>query len=510
MALIQVGHTNSEGTPQIGDMTWKQAFGEWPDTLGKVLPGDIVELRPGTHTKQKFFVHIKDDPKNPVKIKVIDNAQDPVIFDGEYEFPQGKAARIGKDGAMTHSGLFDVRSAGVHLFGVRENDPWRRNMLKITRSRGRGIVVTGDDLALENFVADGVEVGHCRSLAIMPRFVKGGSVMRCNFHHCGDYYQGHRDINLFNWPGILVIHACENFEVGDNDVHHTWTDGIMATMSSKNTHIFDNRIFEIGGNAALYMHGAEDWLLERNLLYLTGDMAWSHRKDVFDGCAAIVCNNEEEKQFEGMAVRNGRAINNVIVGMTGLGIWGNEGANRPIENVSLEHNTVIGQGLAKPIRVARKTGLRSVSFKSNLIYHPDDAYGEIVSGEGIDLAGNGWGGKAPPAGWNTKGDQVGVKLKNPDAPLVAGEVDIENYRTLAPSGLGASTGVDSDYEKKARKYWTVGAFEFQDTIVVPPTTQHIEIRLNMDVNTESEQDMRTALAGAVVTVQDSAPAKATA
>lgn len=493
MALHQIGYKNSEGTLQ-GGSAWNEVLGT-PQAQGTARPGDRIELIPGTHTGQKFTVNFPGDPANPILICAPDDATEPATIDGEYKYPTGKAAKVGPDGDMVFGALIEIRSPGVKLGNGRLANG--QCSIIEQRSRGRGVQFNREEKLLDSAEMDGVEVRSNRNSAVMAWFVRDFIMRNCDVHRASDYYQTPRGPTKdFNYPGAIVLHACAGATVEKNLLHETWSDGIMLTMGTKGATVTNNEIYDVAGNSSLYFHGSEDWIAERNLIYNTGRAAWQKSENPFDGSMGIVCNNEEEPQFAGLAVRNGRAINNILLNL-GIGIWRNEGAERAIENVYFGHNSVICHGVSRPLKIAQRTGPRSVHYANNLFYHPDSAYGDAVDWSGITMQGNGWNSQPPPT-WQTTGDWANVPLRNPDAELTALGVDLSNYDPMQPCGLGVSSGIDKDFLGRIRKYWTVGALEYQDP--PPPPNELINILLSIEAPAAHAAALRELLRAAKLTV----------
>lgn len=487
MAIHRVGYQNSEGKLQSGDLTWTQAMGRG----GVVRPGDVVELVPGPYTGQKFTSLVEGDPKNPILIKTVDGATEPARFDGEYKWPAGKTVRTGPDGEMVFAALLDIRTPGVKLGSGRLVNGLPS--ILIERSRGRGVQFAKDEKPFGYAEMNGVGARSCRSAAVMMRFVQDFRFFGNDVSRASDYYQSAHDPEEMNFPGAVAFHGCDGGEVANNRLYETWSDGFMFTMGTRNFRIHHNEIFDVAGNVGIYLHGAEDWEVDSNLLQNTGNPLWQHSHHPFDGATGIVCNNEEEPQFASLATRNGKVTNNILLNM-GLGIWRNEGAERAIENIEFLHNTVLCQGTSRPIKIAQKTGPRSVSLHHNLFAHPEGEYGTVADWTGIEMIGNGWDG-LPPAKWQTQGDLGYVPIRNPVAPY---PTSIDNYRPTEPCGMSQPTGVDKDYEGRERKFFTVGALEYAPP--PPPTKETVSLRFDVEVGADKAAALREVLAGAKVTV----------
>lgn len=457
---------------------WQRVLGTG-SVPGSARPGDAVELLPGTYTG-RYVVNVPGDPANPI---VIAPASGIVIFDGEYINPTGPADKVGSDGTeMVYKALVTIKSSGVQFGDATQSAIWLR------RSRGRAVVVDAvNAVTLEN-----LDIAEVRGAAIVLHTVARCSVRNCDISRCGTYQKTYTTDPGVNFPAVIAIVRSSDVAIEDNTIHETWTEGINPFDKCSNIRIRRNEIWDFGRNLAIYFTGVQGGLAEGNLIYHTGNPEFIMAPDGHWGGAIGI---NQEKAYQGDS-RDIRVVNNIAINLNGLELWGNQGTAWAQENILFAHNTVVArEDWQRPIVIRQQTGRRSVEFLANMIWHPDNLYGEIESFDGIEMAGNGWSGTAPSYPYPQSVDSLPhVPLVDPAAPLVAGAVDVANYATAEACGLAMDTGTADDYHgQPRRKYWTVGALEWLEPALPPkPPAATIVVSVRNDPTGLIAEALRTA------------------
>lgn len=465
---------------QITSAEWNAVLGK----QGKANPGDMVHLLPGTFTGMDFKIH---------RPGIIQPAGPGVVFDGQYKWPTGTTANVGPTGLeVTMEGLIEILASDVtlDLTGAR-----------LVNSRGRGVYVHGvGDERLKNIAIIGALMDGLRQAPVRGDNIDGFKVLSVTAKDFGNYFQAFRPGPQGGWPMGVNAVACTNVEMAYCDLDTGWGEGIGVSRDTVGAKIHHNRTHRLMG-VHFYLHGCSDAEIWDNYALEDGNyLRAGSPPDLF-----VI--NPGELQYEGkqsLGSKNIRGWNNIARGgYHNFGVWA--GGAAKLDNVEWIHNTSIN---AKP--GAKRTGhgailvrgganVTNVRFEANMLHQNDGEYGEIAKGLDVPFDGNGWAGPLPLPNWNTKNDILHVPLRNPDGdPL-----NLNNYEPTVPAGLLTDTGVDEDMTGVRRRYWSVGALEYQAPVIdppPPPPMEHIGLMLEMDVAPAMAAGIREALAGMKITV----------
>lgn len=474
---------------------------EWDEVLGAkgvAGLGDTVELLPGEYTGRIFPILRSGAPDAPITVQ----CQPGVLFDGAYRWPDGPALNTGPGGEVIYRGLIQPRGSHVHL---------NLDGARLTRTRGHGVHAYGTAAApLSNVQVNGLVLNGLRSAGIRFDYVNGFKALRNKVRDAGNYYPSFRDGSLGGWPMVINCVSSEDGEMAYNQVTDSWGEGIQASRGSRNVKVHHNSTRRMMG-VHYYAHGGDDIWVYCNVAHEYGDYLRAGSPP------DLMVINPGELQYEGkqnLGAHRTRIFNNLLVGgYHNLGVWA--GGAAPLDDCLIAFNTLVNARAG-----AKQTGYGSIvvrgtdnvsglRFLGNMFHQDDGQYGAADKRTWPVWESNGWNG-APPFAWVSDTDWVGVKLRNPDAPVAANALDLRNYEPLQPLPVELSfvqsIALSSDLRDNLRWAWTVGALEFPQAEPPPPppppTEEQVRLVLSMMLEPGLAEQLRAAIAqgGVKVTI----------
>lgn len=388
-------------------------------------PGDTIYVRGGTY-HENINVKQSGNPANPIRLLAYPN-ETPVI-DGQYTLPSGDVAGC-SDVAPKHCFVYGplVSLNGNHL---------EFSGFKIIRSHGRGIGVNplSDQAFVTNILIDACAIDGTRNAAINIQDAKNVTVQNCDITHGADFATHSRSASHLNWPVIVNILRSDNITVKRSKIYESWGEGVAAGRDSTNVTIEDNIIYD---NYALqvYVHRAQDVLVQRNLIYHTNASSFRRGGNPSD---CIVINNEGGF-MDSLVTERIQIINNVVTGCgRGIAVWGNAGLSILTRNVEITQNTVVNavkNNSADPIGifVNARVPLKSIVIQKNIVLQDVGHPAYMPSHSEISLDSNLWS-STPIDSAVSSTDHIGdPQLNNPNRELSPGEVKINWYKPTSSS-----------------------------------------------------------------------------
>ncbi|MEZ4619130.1 MAG: hypothetical protein R2867_26960 [Caldilineaceae bacterium] len=130
-------------------------------------------------------------------------------------------------------------------------------------------------------------------------------------------------------------------------------------------------------------------------------------------------------------------LNNVVIGCGwNFAVWTTTPGP---QNMRVAHNTFVNavtnpdQNKETLAIALLRTSYKNVTFENNIIHQANGTIAYVVNEGGLTMRKNLWS-RQPSAAASGAGDIVAnPQLQNPNAPLVAGQVNIDWYKPLATS-----------------------------------------------------------------------------
>jgi hypothetical protein len=437
MAILTVAPDGKDTGP--GSPT--SPFRSIPWAVGKALDGDTVLVRGGVY-KEATKLQIAGVTLSAYPTPT---GYEGVIIDGEYMRPDipGPAGGTNKDGTwfdFNYASLVEIMADRCHLYGIH-----------VLRSKGRGIEVGGlDDVrrTTGNVIED-CSATDSRHAGIGAKYFNSLTVRRCKNVGAGNFAQFRRP-TMQGVPGNHPM-GC-SFQVGDGllieglESSISWGEGVginnvihgRASGVKSGDHM-------VGG---IYFNAVADFVLDGWTCYYSDVGRTAVAEQIQAG---VFINRENHKSdwgaleniCENIVIKNGVAVNcdRGISLLGALGLF-------EFRNISFIGNTIVRpswkpkSGQSSGIFCAGQGRFRNIRFEDNLIALTDTSSQTTVtspSDPNIVWNRNFWSHR-PPVAQRSAADVYGdPMLTNPLAQIVAGNIDLENYR-LRPTSPAAGFG----------------------------------------------------------------------
>lgn len=390
--------------------------------------GDTVFLRGGVYVEE-VVVKNSGRPGAPLTIRAYPGERP--IIDGEYRVPADGPGLEYQGKKSLYIPLLHIKASHVVVDG-----------LEVRRSQGRGIEIGMRDEIVSHVSLTNCSVHDIRNRPIGIRNAQHVLVENCDVYHGSDFATHSRSSKELPWSVIVASIDSQDVTFRGNRIHENWGEGLVAGRGSSNVLIENNEIYD---NYALqvYVQRARNVVVQRNLIYHTGNSAFWRGGGPSQG---IVLENETAFADD-PTVSNVDVINNLVIGCRqNVNVANGQNQGLPINNVVVAHNTLIN-AFEAGIKFNNDNPSSSVWFHNNIVYEAEGKLALTASNSALRFGYNGWN-RAPEVPHEERatgeGDVYGnLRLVAPDAPLVAGQVDVNNYRLTADSAaLGAGkTGI---------------------------------------------------------------------
>ena len=431
------------------------------ETFSKVLTlagnGDTIYVR-GTITGQ--VIDISNNYSVSAHLKIKEHV-DGGLIDGQWTHPTGTAFKTGPDGDFVYTPLVGISGRFID---------WH---VPITRSRGRGIGITGPDNLVEGLGASPIQISWSRNANLHISGTQNIIIRNILSMYSGSYYQGIRDPSVYNWAVSTNCLDSTNVLFDRIVSWRNWGEGFAAGRGTTYLTLQDSILADnLSLNA--YMNGAHHVWFLRNLIFCTGGGI------DYDRGGGVVIRNEPNTAdfFPGHDLW---VAHNLLVGNRhNIQIASNQVPGHSIYNVYVYNNTLINAVRPNPSSTYSGFNLASgdrnnLFIDSNVCVQTDGAFTLGTNFSEYDFERGYWqGAGSPPAGVLSATDFSSVTIPNPNAAYTvvtsgnsygqaywAGHtINPENYRPVETKSTPAKSDVGTtDFNRDTRVYWTVGAEE---------------------------------------------------
>ena len=406
--------------------------------------GDVVYVRDGVYTE---IINIRNSgqPGDPITIAAYPGERPKI--DGRYQLPEPPKSGwpvcneyasptlcmnygplVSIEGNYIVFAGFDIinsngRGIRVWSYNSRPHHIEIRNNA-IYENRASGIFILGAD----DVIVEGNEVW--RNINFAPQDLSPSQI---------------------TWPHAVIALESTNAVFRGNQVYQNWGEGIGAGTNSIGVVIEDNVIFD--NKVQIYVHRAQDVMVQRNLVYCTGDPVFNRGGSPPPG---IGVNNEED--FDGdLIVDNVDILNNIVTGcQVNFGLWSGTGIEKTgVNDLLFAHNTLVNavanvddsdEALGISVTGGPHTG---IEIRNNVVLQSTGRIAYIGGGGADVVMSNNLWSQTPPENAQGFGDIIAdPMLVNPNAPVVANQVMSEWYKIQSNSPAAdnaTSLGIEDDY-----------------------------------------------------------------
>lgn len=387
-----------------------------------VAAGDTVIVRAGTYVET---VTIRNSGTATAPISIIAYPGEQPVIDG----------RAGVDGL--NSGLPSIGA----LYGTssRDGTGFRYEPLvsieasyilfdgiDITRSMGRGLRAWNNGNEIIGLTIRNCDISYSREAGLLLELICRDTVIEdCSVSRSSNFAPYRRDPNLLDWSTGLTLKGSQNTQIRRCRVFENWGEGIIAdalVSGAKDVIISQCEVYD---NLApsIYLHGVENVLVERNLLY--------HTRGEFPitvGAGGIVLTPSEPQFTNNYSTQNVLVVNNLISGFDhNIGIWDSPG--RMLKSIRIYFNTLVNGESFGISETNTSAPYEACEFKNNIIYQSNGQplvnNGSLFSGWAF--SNNAWS-TTPPNYVRSSSDVIGdPKLANPNATPLPGNTNPEWY-----------------------------------------------------------------------------------
>lgn len=386
-------------------------------------PGSTVYIRAGVYNEQ-IRIRNSGSAGKPITIAAYPGEQ--VIIDGQYTLPPSPASGPIDCGTTNNSGCYNfgalVRVEGSYI---------TLRGLDIRRSQGVGIFVqNATNVIVENNKIHDIRFAPVRMTGVQQIVFQNNDVWGG-----GNFAPYSRPMGEHMWPVAVFADDASYITYRGNRIFNNWGEGLSTGRTNAHHITIEDNIIYDNLSAQLYIHRAKNIKAQRNLIYCTNNSAfWRNGKP----SPAISVNNEAQfADKTDLVVSDVEVLNNVVVGCGwNFAVWTTTPGPR---NLRVANNTFVnavtnsGQTKETLAIALLRTTYQNVVFENNIIHQKDGTIAYVVNEGGLTLRKNLWS-RQPPAGATGANDIVAdPQLQNPNAPLVAGQVDINWYKPKSSS-----------------------------------------------------------------------------
>ena len=437
-------------------------------------PGDSVILRGGTYSPSKeLILDFSGSAASPIVIKAY--PEETPIIDGQYKYPSVNSTWVYTGPPRTNDGVLYSTGTALPVY------------------KGPYLYIRADHIVIE-----GLSIVHSTGCAISSNKHGNFTVRNCDIHenHTGGIFFGschdivvedtkvwenaniarfNRDGDHLNWPS--TVNFCDSHDVlfQRNLVYHNWGEGVGCYRHPHHIVFQDNVIYENYAKE-LYLNNASHILVQRNLVYNTGNPVYFFGRGP---CYGIDMANER-----GPAPKPGDSddgvghdrtiINNLVMGC-GIGICFQRFNGTPnaagtrMENDLIAYNTIVCAPGMPAIRIDRSdegTAHKNVAINNNLFIGnlpKEGKLANVAKSPGITFSHNVW--SASTNTWHSDESDITGKFKLAQTgPTGPGKLTPEYFKVVPESSFigkaEATAAVREDFLKGTRPaHPTAGAIE---------------------------------------------------
>ena len=389
-----------------------------------ISAGDVLCVLGGNY-HEVVTVHKSGTAANPINITAYPG-QNPVI-DGRSGveclncgLPNGSIASTdpvsGK--GFNYNPLVGIEGDYVHFEGFT-----------ITRSMGRCVRIWTENRHVAGVVIRNNSIRDCRSGGVVLINKPDGTRIENNdVSMAGSFATYSRSAGSLDWSsGISSIFATNTIIKG-NVIHENWGEGVIIGRDSAHT-IFEDNVLYDNYALQLYVHATDDALVQRNLLYHTGNPEYFRG----GGPSACIVITSAEPQWKTGDVTDIRVLNNIVTGCSSnISIWDGVGQ---VRDVTIANNTLVNANVPGGSPVGIRVGFSNQGNMSNVLITNNlvlQDSGNLISEHGqsgVTFINNLWSRANIPTRASSSGDVIGdPQLLKPYGALKAGAVQAQWYR----------------------------------------------------------------------------------
>lgn len=251
------------------------------------------------------------------------------------------------------------------------------------------------------------------------------------------------------WATGISLNAVERGTVVNNEVHNNWGEGLGTVLSNHLT-IRGNKSYD-NFSVNIYLDNSRYVTIDRNLVYSTGDTAMY--RDGYPASGIGLANEYWSTQNYNSDIT---VTNNVVID----GKWGfyylDYEAGGGLRNTTVANNTFYKARVAM-IEVSTETHANSV-VQNNIFYTAGGAVAARVGGTGVTYRHNLWyGGNAGAAAG--VGDVIGNPLFVNLNGLTAADFKVQPLSPAIHAGYDATPAVTDHFGSQRTASFDIGAHE---------------------------------------------------
>lgn len=430
--------------------------------LDTAVAGDIILVREGVYHEVVTFEK-PGAPNAPIVLAVYPG--ETAVIDGEYTrppVPPSGWVRCSDRGAQPscfhYNPLVEIAASHIVLYGF-----------DIRHSLGRAVWVHNPDRRIGHIKIINNSIHDNRNAGIKLYKVDHVLVEGNRVWHSSNYATHSRPNKELGWTHAVNAIRSNNITYRNNEIFQNYGEGLGTGRGSWNVVVQNNVLYD---NKALqlYVHRSHDVLVERNVVYCTGDPEFNRGTTI---PPAIVINNESQYNDRGLFNVDEVLIrNNLVVGCSvGFSIWGGGGeVKNGSRDVTVMHNTFVnlrsGSEQREPyvFTIIGAPDHDDIVIRSNLIYQSNPLINVAGNRSEVKFLNNAWL-EAPPPGAASASDIIGnLNLRQPEAAVAAGQINANHYGLRGSShaiGQATSENVCCDFFENSRDTNPdIGFYEF--------------------------------------------------
>lgn len=287
-----------------------------------------------------------------------------------------------------------------------------------------------------------------------------------NAHIPSGYSESWYQSNM--WMGALVVRGSssdtgpyiEGTVIRNNEIFNQFGECINIHGRASDVRIEDNVIYNCWG-PAIYYPNSKDILIQRNLVYHTGDARFLRNGNPGAGIGS----QKEHPPTRPGEMRNIRIINNLVKGFSSnFFFWSYDGGY--LEDTLIAHNTFINAhsnsgNPATNINIGAGPHIRT-RFENNIVLQ-DDASGRIGASDGSMVFSNNTWSTSPPSSMRGEGDIIADPKIRKVGSISAGQLQSEYFALSSDSpaiNTAKQIGITQDFFSADRNRQDMGAIGY--------------------------------------------------